>query len=93
MSRLTLDNAHRLANSAHQPIYIALPCCFAGTGVRLYTSFMPYSANANGPFQPGKWHQASYVRTAVVGRGKRGGGTAQTSDPDARCSRPSASAE
>jgi len=63
---LTLEQRASLANSAHPAIYIALHAASQGRGVRLYTSLMPYSANAYGPFQPWEVAQASYVRTAVV---------------------------
>jgi len=63
---LTLEQRASLANSAHPAIYIALHAASQGRGIRLYTSLMPYSANANGPFQPWEVAQASYVRTAVV---------------------------
>ena len=63
---LTLEQRASLANSAHPAIYIALHAAAEGRGVRIYTSLMPYSANANGPFQPWEVAQAPYVRTAVV---------------------------
>jgi N-acetylmuramoyl-L-alanine amidase len=63
---LTLEQRASLANSAHPAIYIALHAAAEGRGVRIYTSLMPYSANANGPFQPWEVAQAPFVRTAVV---------------------------
>jgi len=47
-------------------IYIALHAASQGRGVRVYTPLMPYSGNANGPFQPWETAQAPYVRTAAV---------------------------
>lgn len=63
---LTLEQRASLANSAHPAVYIALHAATEGRGVRIYTSLMPYSGNAVGPFQPWEVAQAPYVRTAVV---------------------------
>jgi N-acetylmuramoyl-L-alanine amidase len=63
---LSLEQRASLANSAHPAIYIALHAASQGRGVRVYTSLMPYSGNANGPFQPWETAQAPYVRTAAV---------------------------
>ncbi len=63
---LSLDQRASLANSAHPAVYIALHAAAEGRGVRIYTSLMPFSGNANGPFQPWEVAQAPYVRTAVV---------------------------
>jgi N-acetylmuramoyl-L-alanine amidase len=63
---LTLEQRASLANSAHPAIYIALHAAAEGRGVRIYTSLMPYSVNAVGPFQPWEVAQAPYVRTAVL---------------------------
>src|SRR5882757_4912172 len=63
---LSLEQRASLANSAHPSIYIAMHAASQGRGVRVYTSLMPYSGNANGPFQPWETAQAPYVRTAAV---------------------------
>ena len=63
---LTLEQRASLANSAHPAIYIALHAASQGRGARIFTSLMPYSGNAVGPFQPWEVAQAPYVRTAVV---------------------------
>ena len=63
---LSLDQRASLANSAHPTIYIAIHAASEGRGVRVYTALIPYSGNANGPFQPWEAAQAPYVRTAVV---------------------------
>lgn len=63
---LTLEQRASLTNSAHPAIYIALHAASQGQGVRIYTSLMPYSGNAIGPFQPWDVAQAPYVRTAAI---------------------------
>lgn len=63
---LSVDQRASLANSAHPAIYISVHAAVEGRGVRVYTSLMPYSGNAVGPFQPWEAAQAHYVRTAVV---------------------------
>jgi N-acetylmuramoyl-L-alanine amidase len=65
-SALSLDERASLANSAHPAIYMVLHAASQGQGVRIYTSLLPYSGNANGSFQPWEAAQAPYVRTAVV---------------------------
>lgn len=63
---LSLEQRASLANSAHPAIYIALHAASQGRGVRIYTALMPFSGNANGPFQQWDVAQAPFVRTAVA---------------------------
>jgi N-acetylmuramoyl-L-alanine amidase len=63
---LSLDQRASLANSAHPMLYITMHAASQGKGVRIYTSLLPFSGNANGPFQPWEAAQAPHVRTAVA---------------------------
>ena len=63
---LSLDQRAALANSAHPALYIALHAASQGRGVRIYTSLLPYSGNAIGPFQPWEASQGPYLRAASV---------------------------
>ncbi len=63
---LSLDQRASLANSAHPTLYVTMHAASLGKGVRIYTSLLPSSGNATGPFQPWEAAQAPHVRTAAA---------------------------